>query len=453
VSVPDVGAVVVGGGVAGLAAALELEKSVSEVVLFDGSDRPGGVLRTDHVSGFVVERGPNTLQLKAPLLAALREWGLEGALVRALPASRRRYVWSNGELRPVPLSPVGFATTGLLSFRGKLRLLAEPFVRGREFAGESVDEFVRRRLGREALDRLVAPFLTGVYAGDEEQLGAEAVFGRLVEHERRFGSIALGGAVALLARRGAHGLSGTWSAPDGLGPFARHLAERLTEPPAQGARVAALARDGNAWRLEVESAGGFSEVRTGRVVLAAPAPEAAALLAGVEPRAAELLGGVRYAPIVALPLGVPRSALGRPADGFGFLVPRGAAASLLGCLFMGQIFPGRAPRGHELLHCMLGGARWPEAVEEPDDVLRQRACRDLERVLGLSEEPEDLGVTRWPQGIPQPGRDHVGRISEIRARLSAHPGLGLAGSYLDGVAVADAFASGLRAARELAVPL
>ena len=105
-SVPDVGAVVVGGGVAGLAAALELEKSVSEVVLFDGSDRPGGVLRTDHVSGFVVERGPNTLQLKAPLLAALREWGLEGALVRALPASRRRYVWSNGELRPVPLSPV-----------------------------------------------------------------------------------------------------------------------------------------------------------------------------------------------------------------------------------------------------------------------------------------------------------------------------------------------------------
>ena len=104
-------------------------------------------------------------------------------------------------------------------------------------------------------------------------------------------------------------------------------------------------------------------------------------------------------------------------------------------------------------HCMLGGARWPEAVEEPDDVLRQRACRDLERVLGLSGEPEDLGVTRWPQGVPQPGRDHVGRISEIRARLSAHPGLALAGGYLDGVAVADAFASGLRAARELAVPL
>ena len=102
---------------------------------------------------------------------------------------------------------------------------------------------------------------------------------------------------------------------------------------------------------------------------------------------------------------------------------------------------------------MLGGARWPEAVDEPDEVLRQHACRDLERVLGLSGEPVDLGVARWPQAIPQPGRDHVGRIAEIRARLSVHPGLGLAGSYLDGVAVADAFASGLRAARELVVPL
>ncbi|MBT40323.1 MAG: protoporphyrinogen oxidase [Myxococcota bacterium] len=452
-SIPDVDAVVVGSGIAGLAAALELEKHSSEVVLLEASDRPGGVMRTDYVGGFLVERGPNTLQLKAPMLAALREWGLEDALTCALPASRRRYVWRDDELRAVPLSPVGFFTTDLLSLRGKLRLLAEPFVRGREVADESVDEFVRRRLGREALEQLVAPFLTGVYAGDETQLGAEAIFGRLVEYERRFGSIAFGGVAVALARRGERGRSGTWSAPDGLGPFARHLAGRLSEPPAYGARVVALARDDNAWRLGVESAGGFSELRAGRVVLAAPAPVVVELLAGVDPRAAELLAGVRYAPIVGLPLGVPRSALRRPADGFGFLVPRQAGASLLGCLFMSQLFPARAPREHELLQCMLGGARWPEAVDEPDEVLRQHACRDLERVLGLSGEPVDLGVARWPQAIPQPGRDHVGRIAEIRARLSVHPGLGLAGSYLDGVAVADAFASGLRAARELVVPL
>jgi len=453
VSTPDVGAVVVGGGIAGLAAALELEKYVSEVVLFDASDRPGGVMRTDHAGGFVVERGPNTLQLKGPMLTALRAWGLDGALARALPASRRRYVWRDGALQAAPLSAVGLATTELLSLRGKLRLLAEPFVRGRDGGGESVDGFVRRRLGPEALERLVAPFLTGVYAGDETQLGAEAVFGRLVEYERRFGSIVLGGAAALLSRGGERGLSGTWSAPDGLGPFARHLAERLAEPPAHGARVTALARDGNAWRIEVETAGGASAVRAGRVVLAVPAPVVAGLLAGIDPRAAELLRGVRYAPIVSLPLGVPRSAFQRPPDGFGFLVPREAGASLLGCLFMSQIFAGRAPREHELLHCMLGGERWPGAVDEPDDVLRQRACHDLDRALGLSGEPADLGVTRWATGIPQPGRDHVGRVAEIRARLSVQPGLGLAGGYLDGVAVADAFASGLRAARELAAPL
>jgi len=453
VSVPEVGVVVAGGGIAGLAAALELEQHVSEVVVFDASDRPGGVMRTDHVDGFVVERGPNTFQLKAPLWSALCFRGFEDALIPALPASRRRYIWREGVLRAVPLSPAAFATTGLLSLRGKLRLLAEPFVRGRDAGGESVDDFVRRRLGREALEALVGPFLTGVYAGDETQLGAEAVFGTLVEYERRFGSILVGGAASLLARRGERGRPGTWSAPGGLGNFVRQLAEGLTEPPAHGARVVGIVRDGNAWHVEVESSGGTSAVRAARVVLALPAPAAAHLLAGVDPRAAELLGGIHYAPVVGLPLGVPRSALARPADGFGFLVPREEEASLLGCLFMSQLFPDRAPRDAELLHCMLGGGRWPGAIDEPDDVLQDRACQDLDRALGLSGEPKDLGVARWAAGIPQPGVDHVGRVAEIRARLSVHPGLALAGGYLDGVAVADAFASGLRAAQDLAGPL
>ena len=140
-STPEVGATVVGAGIAGLAAALELQRSVSEVVLIDPSDRPGGVMRTDHVAGYVLERGPNTIQVKAPMLAFLRRLGLEDALLRARPASRRRFVYRDGALVQVPMSPLAFARTPLLSTRGKLRLLAEPLIRRGDGFDESVAEF------------------------------------------------------------------------------------------------------------------------------------------------------------------------------------------------------------------------------------------------------------------------------------------------------------------------
>jgi oxygen-dependent protoporphyrinogen oxidase len=452
-STADCAAVVVGAGIAGLAAALELEKATSEVIVLDAADRPGGVMRTDHVAGYVVERGPNTLQLKAPIYTALREHHFDAALVRAAAADRRRWIWRDAVLQAVPMSPLGFVRTPLLTPLGKLRLLAEPFVHRRDAAAESVAEFSTRRFGPQVAQRLVAPFLTGVYAGDERQLGASAVFGQLVEFERRTGSVLLGAAVAAFGRRKPPVPGGSWSALEGLGPFARRLSERLAEPPALGAQVVGLRREAAAWCLDISSPSGESQLRAQRVVLAVSAPAAARLLGALEPRCAELLAGVAYAPVVALPLGVASDALTRPADGFGFLVPREAEASLLGCLFMSQLFSGRAPEGHELLHCMLGGTRWPEAVDAPDDLLLERASQDLDRALGLRGDPQPLGVARWPQAIPQPGRDHVARIAELRARLASLAGLALAGAYLDGVAVSDAFASGLRAAQELATPL
>lgn len=455
---PDVGTVVVGAGIAGLSAALELQAAGTDALVIDPSDRPGGVLRTDHVAGFVIERGPNTIQVKAPMRAFLRRWQLEDALLRALPASRLRFLQRGGRLVPVPLSPLAFARTELLSAKAKLRLLAEPFVRRGAGASESVAEFTSRRLGIEVASGLVGPFLTGVYAGDEEALGAEAVFGGLVDLERRYGSIAIGLAAGALGRarprarrRGGtpKGLPGTWSHPEGLGPFARHLSELLAEPPALGSRVTGLARDGALWRVDVSSAGGDQSLRAERVVVATGATEAAEILRGVDGDAADALASIEYAPIVGIPLGVDPATARQPIEGFGFLVPRDEASSLLGCLFMSRLFPSRAPEGRELLHCMLGGTRWPEALHLPDDVLRKRLFADLEGSLGLREEPRALAVTRWARAIPQPGRDHVRCVGAARERLRALGGLELAGAYVAGVSVADTLASGVAAARAL----
>ncbi len=452
-STPELAAVVAGAGIAGLAAALELQQSHPEILVVDASDRPGGVMRTDHVAGFVIERGPNTTQVKPPMLEFLRNLGLDDQLLAADPAGRRRYFYRDGELVRVPDSPAAFVRSPLLTAKGKLRLLAEPFVRRRDATGESVSEFIGRRLGDEVASGLVGPFLTGVYAGDERELGVEAVFPSLVEHERRSGSLALGmlrGAVASAIGRGAaKGLRGSYSAHNGMGPFARALAERLREPPALASRITGLRRDGDAWLVFISGPGGPQRLRASRVVVATPAPAAAEILRGVDTELAAALDQIEYAPVVGVSLGVNPSGVRQKIDGFGFLVPHQTQISLLGCLYMSRLFAGRAPIGRELFQCVLGGSHWREVIDQPDDVIRKKLFADLDQIVGLDDEPETLAVTRVRQAIPQPSRHHRRLIAEIRAGLRRHPGIELAGAYLDGISVSDALTSGLNAARGL----
>jgi len=444
----EIDAVVAGAGIAGLAAALELQAAGCEVLVVDPSDRPGGVMRTDHRKGYVIESGPNTAMVKAPMRDFLAKRGLDEKLLRASPASARRFVYRDGELVQVPSSILGLARTPLVSSRGKLRVLSEPLRRRNRGGPETVEEFVSRRLGGEVVTGLVGPFLTGVYAGDERQLGASAVFPEWTAREARFGSLAVGALAGALGRRRARGLRGSYATEQGFGPFARSLAEGLVEPPALGTRVSWIARDGDRWHVDLTSPSGDLSLSAARMVVATPAYAAADVLRGIDGELAAALEGIAYAPIVAAPVGVEAGRSRHPIEGFGFLVSRDAGLSLLGCLFMSQLFPGRAPAGHELLHCMLGGARWPEAVHLPDAELEARLAEDLEKALGIRDAPPPLAWVRWPRAIPQPDRDHVDRIAWIQGRLDAMPGLALAGSYVAGVSVSDACASGLSAASQ-----
>ncbi len=448
-SAPEVGAVVAGAGIAGLAAALELQRAGLEVLVVDGSDRPGGVMRTDHVSGYVIERGPNTIQIKAPMLEFLRTLGADRQLLAASPASRLRFIFNGDQLVRVPASPAALLGTSLLTARGKLRLLAEPFIRRGNAAEESVAEFIGRRLGAEAVTGLVGPFLTGVYAGDERELGAAAVFPSWVESERSCGSLALGLLAGMLRPRRSRGLRGSHSAVEGLGPYARSLADRLIEPVALENRVTGIRRDADGWLVLISGPAGERRLRAARVVLAVPADQAAEILRGVSTELAEILEAIEFASVVGVPLGVDPNQVREKIEGFGFLVPRQAAVQTLGCLYMSQLFPTRAPAGREMLQCILGGERWPEAIDLPDDVIVKQLHSDLDRSLGLREEPRTLAVTRWRRAIPQPRRNHITQMARIRNRLAELPGLALAGGYLAGIGVSDAFESGLRAARDL----
>jgi oxygen-dependent protoporphyrinogen oxidase len=406
------------------------------------------VIRSEAREGYLVERGPSTVRLGPALAGLARAEGLEGSLLPAGPASRSRFLLRGGRLVPLPLGPLGLATTPLLSRRAKLRLLREPLVARGDPTGESAAEFAARRLGPEVAERLVGPFLVGVYAGDERQLGAESVFPTLVAHERRRGSLARG-ALAGALRRNADSRPGVWSTAQGLAGLVAPLAARLGSRLRVATRACALRPDGGGWRVEVEGAERAQGVRARALLLALPAPEAAVLWRPVDAQVAALLAAIRYAPIATVALGVDPAGARPGVRGFGFLVPADEPARLLGCLFMSQLFPGRAPAGRELLACMLGGVRRPELLDEPDAALEARASEEVVRCLGLRGEVRGLGVARWPRAVPQPDRDHPRRLAALRARLAVLPPAALAGAHLEGVSVAESAASGLRAAADL----
>jgi oxygen-dependent protoporphyrinogen oxidase len=438
-----VDAVVVGGGAAGLAAAATLRAAGLDVRLLEAGARPGGVIASERVGGYLVEHGPNTLRVPGPARAALAGLGLEPLLVPAAPANRLRGIYREGRIHPLPTGPVSAIATPLVSWRGKLRLLAEPFVRRGDPTGETVAGFVGRRLGREAVERLVGPFLTGVYAGDERALGAEAVFPSLVEAERRRGSIVRG----LLAapKPPTPALPGVHSCAGGLGDLPARLAADLGEVVALGAPVTVLARDGTGVRVETARGDAlWSE----RVVLAAPAWAAAELVTDLDFEAAAGLSRIDHAPLVVTHAGVDPARVRHPIEGFGFLVAREAGLGLLGCLFLSNLFAGRAPAGRALLTCMSGGTRWRGAVREPDDVLAERLRADLDATLGPAEPPEILRTLRWERAVPQPGPEHPRIVAEVEGRLAPF-GIAVAGSWVRGVSVADTLASGVAAARRL----
>ncbi len=445
---------IIGGGVAGLAAAYRLTALGHAVTVYEAGPRVGGVVRTERRDGFLAEAGPNSLANPDPQVQALfEEVGLATRQIEAGPAARKRYVVRAGRLVALPASPAELLTTRAFSLKGKLAILREPFVPGADPSlQESVADFVRRRLGGEFLDYAAGPFVGGIYAGDPAALSVRNALPRLHALEREHGSILRGA----LARRRALRAAGKTMAggpgrihsfPAGMGEIPEALAGRLgdrirTSSPVQGVRRAA-----SGWALRV----GGDEARHDAVVFACPAHAFGSLpVETAGPARLAGLADIPYAPVSVVVLGFRSENVTHPLDGFGVLVPAVERRRLLGVLFSSTLFPGRAPEGCAALTAFVGGARQPELAALDPDALVQLVRQELGELLGARGEPRFRQVVRWPRAIPQYvlGYDRwLGLMDEIEA---ANPGLFLAGSYRRGVALPDALCSGLDVATRIA---
>lgn len=419
----------------GLAAAVTLKRRGKRVLVLDANAQAGGCAYTVRRDGFLCEMGPNTMLLKHPeTVEFLESAGRFASAIEAAPTARKRFVVQDGRPVALPTSPLSFVTTKVLSWPAKFRFALEPFLpRGRD-PDETLADFVRRRLGADPLRELIGPLVSGVFAGDPEQLVVRHAFPKLYRLEQTYGSL-IRGAIRVRGGTGPKGRMVGWTG--GFSELADGLAARLGADLRLNTTVQFFTHGGSAFTLQT-SAGEFSAPH---LILATDAAAAAALLARHSPRA-ERLNRIPHAAVVVLHLGFPRTTVRHPLDGFGMLISRARGIRTLGALFSSTLFAGRCTPGQVLLTVFIGGVLDPAAIALDDAALTRIVLDDLRPLLGIQSPPVLQQVVRWPKAIPQYGKDHEETLEACDAVEKSRPGLHLIGNYRGGISLADCLANG-----------
>ncbi|NMC20447.1 MAG: protoporphyrinogen oxidase [Thermogutta sp.] len=462
---------VVGCGISGLSAALELHETAGPclVEVFDAAPEPGGVLGTVSEDGFQVERSADNFITTLPWGVELcRKLGLAGALVTPNPDARRAFVVHRGKLRPLPdgfqmLAPTRWlplALTPLLSPAGKIRAAAEYFLPPRRDDGdESLADFARRRLGNEVYQRLVEPLVSAVYGADTEKLSLLATLSRFREMEKGYGSLIRAMRARTAERRktarAAAGSAKTIresGARYGMFVTLRHGFRQLLDaivarlPPGTlhlSTRVESAAPWEGKWRLTFAGGG---EMLFDGVVLAVPAHAAADLTRRFLPDLSAKLAQIDYTGSAILAAAYRREDVGHPLDGSGCVVPAVEKSPVLAISFSSRKYPHTAPPGMVLLRIFAGGARRPDLVDMDDARLRASLLPEVERLLAIHGPPLKTWLFRWRAAMPQYAVGHLDLLREIRRELALHAGLGLAGNGYFGVGTPHCIHSGQLAA-------
>lgn len=454
---------IIGGGISGLSAAYELEQhrragTEIDYVLYEASSRLGGVLRTEHIDGCVVEAGPDSFVTEKPWATDFcRALGIGDQLIGSNDAERKTYILTRGRLVEMPdglmfmvptkILPTGFSP--LFSWKTKLCMMQELYHPPRSVDhDESVAAFVERHYGAEMVDRLADPLLSGVYGGEAAHLSVRAVLPRFAEMERTHGSL---GRAMLAARKKMK--SANKPAPSlftslekGMQSLAETAVAQLTRACLlTNATVQAIQAQAGGWTI---SAGMQSDQFDG-VIVALPARASAEILQNSCPALANELAAIQYSSSITVGLGYDREFREALPPGFGFLVPRSEGKRLLAATFVHNKFPHRAPEDRALLRCFFAGSNAENVWSLSDDQIVRIVRDELQQILGLRAEPLFARVYKWKSAMAQYGVGHLERLERIERLRQQLPGLALAGNGYRGIGVPDCIRSGREAAKQL----
>lgn len=454
-------AVIVGGGISGLATAYLLQQHARqqgidlEVRLVEKEERVGGKIWSIKSDGFLCEWGPNGfLDSKPQTLDLCRDLGADRALLRSNDNARKRFIYTGGELHRLPENGAAFLKSGLISWPGKLRLAMEPFAHKRpQGIDETLAEFGRRRLGSEALRKLIAPMVSGIFAGNPETMSLKSCFPRIAELEEEYGGLIVA-MMKLAKKKKAEAAAGKAVAgaagPGGVLTSFRDGIQTLTDLLAEAVGSETILRNIDVTQVVKGASSPYRIVhRTGdmeadMVVMASPAYAVAGALAATDNELSGLAAGIPYASMTVICFGYDRDRIAYDLNGFGYLIPKEEGTSTLGTLWDSSIFENRAPQGKVLLRSMMGGACFPEYIALSDEEVTARVRADLKTIMGITADPSFVRIFRHEKAIPQYVRGHGDRLAAIEKRLRAHPGLFLTGNSYRGIGLNDCVAAAVR---------
>jgi protoporphyrinogen/coproporphyrinogen III oxidase len=451
---------IVGGGIAGLSAAYYAQKKFpeSKIIVLESDSRWGGKIITDRAvfedGQFIIEGGPDTFLATKPYATALcKELGLGDRLHGTNPNKKSTYVLHRNKLEPlpdglammIPTNVQAILKSHLVSWLGKVRMGLDFLQPAKSPDGdESLGTFVSRRLGRQAYENLIEPLMSGIYAGDGDQLSLASTFPYLRDLEIKYGSLARG---ALQMRKQSNGnaVQGSRSAfltpTTGLVEIVENLVEHLTSNGAVlrlNARVTSINRlTPDTWNVTLDTG---DTLQSDSVILATPAYISGTLLASVDPEFASTLQSIPYASTATVSLAYHLSDVPRELDGYGYVIPRREGHKALACTWTSTKFPHRAPDGYALLRVFVGRAG--QDIPWNENELLELAREELHLTLGISAEPLLSRVFMWDKAMPQYNLGHPEILKHIDAALENHPGLALAGNGYRGIGIPDCIQSG-----------
>lgn len=441
-------AIIIGAGISGLTTAFFLKRNGLNVVVLESDSEVGGTMKSKRVKDYLVEYGPNSALETTPLFKQIiDEVGIADEMVYANEASNKRYIFKDGKLHPIPMKPPEFFKSKLWSFRGKIRIMLEPFharaknPSGDPFWEETLAQFVRRRLGREFLDYTINPFVAGVYAGDPEKLGVRSAFPRLYALEEKYGGLILGTIRGARERKKraekSKVTSRMFSFINGMGTLPRAIANYLGNSVVLNAKVRSIKKEGGEFIVEFEKDGKVESLSSSVVVVSTPAYSASEILRELSEQISQALREIYYPPVAEVVFGYKKEAVGVEPDGFGFLIPEKENRKILGTLWSSTIFPNRAPEGYVEFTTFVGGTRQPDLALKSDDELIKIVSDELKDIMKISGEPDFVWISKWEKAIPQYNVGHLKIMWLIDEFEKENPGIYLCANYRGGIAVGD----------------
>jgi oxygen-dependent protoporphyrinogen oxidase len=414
----------------------------------------------------VLDGGPDAFVAQRPEAAALcKELGLGERMIGTTERNRKVYIRQGGEMHPlpeglvlaIPTRVLPLARTRLFSWPGKIRMGFDLVIpRGKLGDDESVGSFIRRRLGKEALERLAEPLLGGIYAGNVDALSLQSTFPQLLELEQKHRSLILGA----LAQKKARGPAKAGPPPStftsllgGMGELPETLAREIEAAGATvrtNAPVVAVERAGEGARLAVKIADGDAPLLADDVILCAPAFAAADALDGLDREMSAVLREIPYLSTATISIGFARADVPHPLDATGLILPKGEKREALAVTFSSSKWVSRAPNDVALIRIFAGGHRNPSALAQSDDELVAMARRELDALLGIRAKPIIARVFRYERANPQPILGHARRLQKLRDGAARHPGLHLAGAAFEGVGIPDCVRQANEVAKRIA---